>query len=57
MLHRLMGNIRGAGKISGFEAYLAALHRKGYTGVPTVHEAQLDYQALVQQENAYLMIW
>ena len=57
MLHRLMENVRGAGKVSGFEAYLADLQRKGRTGVPTVHEAQRDYQALLQHENAYLMIW
>ena len=56
MLHRLMENVRGAGKVSGFEAYLAALHSKGHTGMPTVHEAQLDYRALVQHENPFLMI-
>ena len=57
MLHRLIENVRGAGKVSGFEAYLADLQRKGRGGLPTVHEAQLDYQALNQRENAYWLIW
>jgi hypothetical protein len=56
MLHRLMERVRGTRRVSGFEAYLADLQRKGHTGVPTVHEAQLDYRALIQRENLYWMI-
>ncbi|MCZ6615418.1 MAG: hypothetical protein O7F09_03425 [Chloroflexi bacterium] len=56
MLHRLIERVRGAGEVSGFEAYLADLQRRGYTGVPTMHEAYLDYRALIQRENPYWMI-
>ena len=56
MLHRLIERVRRAARVSGFEAYLMDLQRKGHTGMPTVHEAQLDYRALIQRENPYWMI-
>ena len=56
MLHRLIEKVRGTGRVSGFEAYLTDLQRRGHTGVPTMHEAQLDYRAFIQRENPYWMI-
>ena len=56
MLHRLIEKVRGAGRVSGFEAYLTDLQSKGRTDAPTVHEAQLDYRAHIQRENLYWMI-
>ena len=56
MLHRLIESVRGTRRVSGFEAYLTDLQGRGYTGVPTMHEAQLDYRALIQRDNPYWMI-
>ena len=56
MLHRLIERFRGTGRVSGFQAYLTDLQCKGYSGVPTMHEAQLDYRALIQREISYWMI-
>ena len=56
MLHRLIERARRAGRGFGFQAYLTDLQSRGRTGVPTVHEAQLDYRTLIQRENPYWMI-